>query len=136
MDKTFFTQSSFEQIEGPPKAQIRVRIFETSLMLVMIPLMQTMGIVAPLLMWNADALLKGKKNMLTFTESIETVPKTAASLRTELTMMKKNLKGKSVSEEQKLISNEKAMKGGWGNKRDIKHYIYHPINLHGDEIRC
>jgi hypothetical protein len=28
-----------------------------------------------------------------------------------------------------------AMKGGWGHKTGIKLYIYHPINLHGIEIR-
>jgi hypothetical protein len=26
--------------------------------------------------------------------------------------------------------------GGWGKKTGIKQYIYRPINLHGDEIRC
>jgi hypothetical protein len=26
--------------------------------------------------------------------------------------------------------------GGWGNKTGINLYIYHPINLHGDEIPC
>ena len=26
-------------------------------------------------------------------------------------------------------------KGGWGHKTGIKLYIYHPINLHGSEIR-
>ena len=26
-------------------------------------------------------------------------------------------------------------KGGWGHKTGIKLYIYHPINLHGVEIR-
>jgi hypothetical protein len=28
-----------------------------------------------------------------------------------------------------------AMKGGWGHKTGIMLYIYHPINLHGIEIR-
>ena len=26
-------------------------------------------------------------------------------------------------------------KGGWGHKTGINLYIYHPINLHGGEIR-
>jgi len=26
------------------------------------------------------------------------------------------------------------MDGGWGHKTGVKHYIYHPINLHGGEI--
>ena len=30
---------------------------------------------------------------------------------------------------------ERIKEGGWGHKTGIKPYIYHPINLHGEDFR-